>query len=100
MNEDSLKKIGFDEFDVGMQVMAEFKRVSKNQEIIKGMEHTVKVIGRPRKITKQQLLKAYGLWEKGKLTQKEVARELGVSIRTINRNFKKLESEDNSIHRK
>lgn len=65
----------------------EWKRRNK---IKKGMQQSIKKMGRPSKIDEETLKKSYGKWLSGILTQKQIAEILGVSERTISRKFKKL----------
>lgn len=83
--------------DIGTETMSEFKRVSKNIQIKKGMENTIKKIGRPTKISTEQLKKVYQIWKTGEATQREIAKALNVSERTLNRKFKQLKGEENEI---
>lgn len=62
----------------------EWKRRNK---IKKGMQESIKKMGRPSKIDDETLKKSYGKWLTGVLTQKQIAEILGVSERTINRKF-------------
>lgn len=65
----------------------EWKRRNK---IKKGMQKSIKKMGRPTKIDDETLKKSYGKWLSGTTTQKEIAGILEVSERTISRKFKKL----------
>lgn len=66
------------------------KEWKRRNKIKKGMQKSIKKMGRPSKINDETLKKSYGIWLSGTLTQKEIAEILGVSERTINRKFKKL----------
>ncbi|ALS38486.1 hypothetical protein ABID30_002205 [Enterococcus rotai] len=63
---------------------------NRRKKIKKGMQQSIKKMGRPSKIDDETLKKAYGKWLSGTLTQKQIAEILGVSERTVNRKFKKL----------
>lgn len=95
MEEEKYFEFNFWGTDIGAEAMSEFKRLTKNQNIKKGMKQTIKPIGRPLKISNKKLEKAYQLWEIGKITQKQIAETFKVSERTINRQFKKMEGEEN-----
>ncbi|MBO0467486.1 hypothetical protein JZO73_08040 [Enterococcus plantarum] len=59
----------------------------RRNKIKKGMQQSIKKMGRPSKIDNETLKKSYGKWLSGILTQKQIAEILGVSERTVNRKF-------------
>ncbi|WP_265458606.1 helix-turn-helix domain-containing protein [Enterococcus sp. HY326] len=72
----------------GEELLDCYKSVIKNKNISKSLQTTLEKVGRPQKISDKQVEKAYEIWKTGKMTQREIALELGVSERTLRRYFK------------
>lgn len=66
------------------------EELERRNNIKKGMQQSIKKMGRTSKINDETLKKSYGKWLSGTITQKKIAITLGVSERTISRKFKKL----------
>ncbi|MHC5373562.1 helix-turn-helix domain-containing protein [Enterococcus sp. LJL120] len=71
----------------GNELLNCYQSIIKNRNISKGIQKTVKVIGRPSKISDKQIEKAYKLWKAKQMTQKQISNKLEISERTLRRYF-------------
>ncbi|MBL1228020.1 HTH domain-containing protein [Enterococcus sp. BWB1-3] len=75
----------------GKELQEMYKIVNRNKNISRGLNSSLKNVGRPTKISDEMVNRAYSLWKQKKITQKEIADNWGVSERTVRRRFKALE---------
>ena len=72
----------------GNEMQTIYKSVMKNKNISRGLNTSLKAIGRPKKISDEMVRRAYNLWNQGEIKQREIASNWGVSERTVRRHFK------------
>lgn len=82
-------KIIFSEID-GNEMQGIYKRIQKNRNISKGLNTSLKNVGRPLKVSDEMVKRAYALWRQDEVKQKEIAANWGVSERTVRRRFKAI----------
>ncbi|MDT2531967.1 DeoR family transcriptional regulator [Enterococcus raffinosus] len=85
-------KIIYSEID-GDKTKEIYKTVIKNKNISKGLNTSLKSVGRPIIISENSVKRAYNLWKKKKITQKKIAENWKVSERTVRRRFKEIAKE-------
>lgn len=66
-----------------------YGNLNKNKKISKGLNTSLKPIGRPSCITKEMVNNAYTLWKEKKINQQQIADKWGVNVRTVRRKFNK-----------
>ena len=81
-------RITYSEID-GTKLQEVYRNVNKNKNISKGLNTSIKQVGRPSKISEEAVKRAYLLWKQKKITQQQIASEWGVSVRTVRRKFNK-----------
>ncbi|MGF2160444.1 hypothetical protein [Enterococcus avium] len=81
-------KIIYSEID-GNEIQEIYRSLNKNKKISKGLNTSIKSIGRPSNVTNSMIEKAYSLWKEKKINQQQIADKWGVNVRTVRRKFNK-----------